>query len=96
MPACGAAGVEDVVDEDDRVVLEPEREVGGVDLGVGAADGEVVAVERDVDVLDRLASAEDGLCAGPERPAVCRVHDPLPRLFRYESRSRRNASTFRP
>ena len=47
--ADGAAGVEHVVDEDDRVVLEPERQVAGADLG-RLARGEVVAVEGDVDV----------------------------------------------
>ena len=47
--AHGAAGVEHVVDEHDRVVLEPERQVAGADLG-RLARVEVVAVEGDVDV----------------------------------------------
>ena len=51
--AGGAAGVEDVVDQHDAVVLEPERQVGGVDLGVDRAGAQVVAVEGDVDVAER-------------------------------------------
>ena len=54
--AHGAAGVEHVVDEHDRVVLEPERQVAGADLG-RLARGEVVAVEGDVD----LAGGQLGL-----------------------------------
>ena len=53
--ADGAAGVEDVVDEDDGAVGEVEVDVGGVDdrlLG-GRLGADVVAVEGDVEVPDR-------------------------------------------
>src|SRR5688572_31723923 len=51
----GAAGVEDVVDEDDGPPREVEVEVGGVDDGLagGLAAADVVAVEGDVDVPER-------------------------------------------
>src|ERR671924_1111567 len=50
-----AAGVEHVVDEDDRRVLDWEVDVRGVHhwLVIGAADADVVAVEADVDVAER-------------------------------------------
>ena len=56
--ARGAAGVEDVVDEHDRVVLEPERQVRGVHRRVDRAGGDVVAVEGDVDVAERDLGVE--------------------------------------
>ena len=53
--AHGAAGEEDVVDEDDRAAGEVEVEVRGVDdrLRLGLAASEVVAVEGDVEVAER-------------------------------------------
>ena len=54
-----AAGVEDVVDEDDRAPVEREVELGGADerlrreRRLAAADGDVVAVEGDVDGAER-------------------------------------------
>ena len=50
-----APGVEHVVDEHDRRVLDREVDVGGVHdrLGRGVAPGQVVAVEADVDVAER-------------------------------------------
>ena len=55
----GAAGEEDVVDEDHGAAVEVEVEVGGVDdrLGAGLAAGEVVAVEGDVEVAERHLGA---------------------------------------
>ena len=77
----GAAGEEHVVDEDDRVVLEPERQVRGVHdrAGVGPAGGEVVAVEGDVDVaagdLDVEQVADEPVQArGEMRAATVDAH----------------------
>jgi hypothetical protein len=47
------ARVEHVVDQHHAVLLQPERQVGAVDLWIGGPRGEVVAVERDVDVPER-------------------------------------------
>ena len=57
--ARGPAGVEDVVDEHDAVVLEPEGQVGAVHDGVGGSRREVVAVEGDVDVPERDSLLEE-------------------------------------
>jgi hypothetical protein len=51
--ARGAAGVEDVVDEHDRVALEPEREVRVVHRRIDRPGRDVVAVEGDVEVAER-------------------------------------------
>ena len=53
--ADGAAGVEDVVDQDHGAVAEVEVDVGGVDDGLrgGGLGADVVAVEGDVEVADR-------------------------------------------
>ena len=53
--ADGAAGEEDVVDEDDGALGEVEVDVGGVDdrLRGGRLGADVVAVEGDVEVADR-------------------------------------------
>ena len=53
--AHGAAGEEDVVDEDDGALAEVEVDVGGVDdrLRGGRLGADVVAVEGDVEVADR-------------------------------------------
>ena len=66
--ADGAAGEEDVVDEDDRPALEVEVEVRGVDdRGVGRrAAADVVAVEGDVDVAERELGREQLLEMGVE------------------------------
>ncbi len=48
----GAAGVEDVVDQDDVLVLDVELHGAGADLGAMADGGEVVAVESDVEGAD--------------------------------------------
>ena len=49
----GAAGVEDVVDDHDRLVVDAEVELGGVDDGRARPDAEVIAVEGDVDEAER-------------------------------------------
>ena len=51
----GAAGEQDVVDQDHGAAVELEVEVRGVDdrLGAGLAVGQVVAVEGDVEVAER-------------------------------------------
>ena len=51
------AGVQDVVDEDDRRVVEVERQVGALDDRLGGHEREVVPVERDVERPDRQADA---------------------------------------
>ena len=74
--AHGAAGEEDVVDEDDGAAAEVEVDVGGVDdrLRVGRLGADVVAVEGDVDVADRQLGAgqlgEQGVQATGEHGAA--------------------------
>ena len=75
-----AAGVEHVVDEHDRVVLEPEAQVRRVDRGVDRPGGHVVAVERDVDVAERdllvQQVADEPVQAGGEvRAAAVDAHE---------------------
>ena len=48
-----AAGVQDVVDEDDRRAVQVEREVGALDDGLLGDERQVVAVEGDVERADR-------------------------------------------
>src|SRR5262245_25828204 len=55
----GAAREEHVVDEDDGLALDAERDVGPPD-DRGAAQVEVVPVERDVESADRQACPVDG------------------------------------
>ena len=57
--AHGAAGEEDVVDEDDGALAGVELDVGGVDdrLAGGVLGADVVAVEADVEVADRQLGA---------------------------------------
>ena len=74
--AHGAAGEEDVVDEDDRAPGEVEVDVGGVDdrLRGGRLGADVVAVEGDVEVADRQLGAgqlaEQGVQAAGEEGAA--------------------------
>ena len=74
--AHGAAGEEDVVDEDDGAAGEVEVDVGGVDdrLRGGRLGADVVAVEGDVDVADRQLGAgqlaEQGVQAAGEQGAA--------------------------
>ena len=64
--AHGAAGEEDVVDEDDGAPGEVEVDVGGVDdrLRRGRLGADVVAVEGDVDVADRQLGRRSARRAG--------------------------------
>jgi hypothetical protein len=48
----GAAGVEDVVDEDEVHVVNAERDIGRLEYGVGRDFGKVVAIESDVESAD--------------------------------------------
>ena len=80
--AHGAAGVEDVVDEDDGAVGEVEVDVGGVDdrLRGGRLGADVVAVEGDVEVADRQLGAgqlaeEDVEAAGQDGAASVDADD---------------------
>ena len=80
--ADGAAGVEDVVDEDDRALAEVEVDVGGVDDGLraGCLGADVVAVEGDVEVADRQVAAgqlteEDVEAAGQDGAASVDADD---------------------
>ena len=51
--ANGAAGVEDVVHEDDVLAGDGEVDFGGVEDGLRGDGGEVVAVEGDIQDADR-------------------------------------------
>ena len=100
--ADGAAGEEDVVDEDDGALGEVEVDVGGVDdrLRGGRLGADVVAVEGDVDVADRQLGAgqlaEEGVQAtGEERRRGCgcrRRRDPRARGSSRRSRGRSAAA----
>ena len=74
--AHGAAGEEDVVDEDDGALGEVEVDVGGVDdrLRGGRLGADVVAVEGDVEVADRQLGpgqlAEEDVQAAGEHGAA--------------------------
>ena len=60
----GAAGIEDVVAEDHHAVVDRARQVGALDLRLGADGREVVAIESDVEDadgdLDRLQALDLG------------------------------------
>ena len=81
--ADGAAGVEDVVDDDDGALVDREVDVRGVDDGLLRAAGQVVAVKGDVEVAERHVGVEQVGDEAPEprgedRPATMDPDDREP------------------